>query len=81
MTHLARDENKKSPADLAKSPWLFAIRISYLGMGEAQLRSEAKLEQSRCSLCPWLGVEPAHVGLRPGRDGSTVQPQTLYVGY
>lgn len=76
MTHLDRDENKKSPADLAKSLCLFAIRTSYLGMGEVQLGSEARLEQPRCSQCPWLGVEPARGGLGPaGVMGALFNPK------
>lgn len=76
MTHLGRDENKKSPGDLAKSAWLFATCISYLGMGEVQLRSEARLEQPHCRQRPWLGVEPAHVGLGPaGPMGALSSPK------
>lgn len=50
----------------------------YLGMGEVQLRSEARLEQPRCSQLPWLGVEPAHAGLGPaGMMGALSSPKHL----
>lgn len=41
MSHQPGGENKKSPADLAKSPWQFAACTSYLWTGETPLRSEA----------------------------------------
>lgn len=45
-------------------------------MGEVQQGSEAGLEQPRCSQCPWLGVEPAHVGLDPaGVMGALSSPK------
>lgn len=46
-------ENKKSPADLAKSAWLFSACSSYLCLGETPLRSEAVQ-------LGWIGCTAAH---------------------